>query len=331
LGGLRGIAAVWVFALHAFTWNFPDFLTGHGIAGRLLRRGYLAVDLFFVLSGFLLFTLYRANFRTTLERRPFMEFMSRRLARIWPTLLISSTICLTLAWPVSRTGALKAYGVDVLFLSSVPGLVGLNGPAWSISAEILCYLLLPFAIRATGTTSKTFWAIGMVGLVALLLLLCRNGTVDNHTFLRAAPGFCGGILVSRMTAPNPTSLGALALVVLFGAVLFCPVQWLADVLALLSFLILVPVVARGFGSSLLESAPLRWLGDASYSFYLFHPFMFTVAGGLLFRCGIHQPVWWVLAVGLLTFALAILSYRFVETPLRRHWRGYYRLLTCGFP
>ena len=137
LTGLRGIAALWVLAYHA----------------GLSAAGYLGVDLFFVLSGFIIAYNY-ADARLAEDGRRYREFLWRRLARIYPAYL--AALLLTLAavavlapWEVSlrKSAHFTAEGfwasVFMVQAWTVPVPRVWNVPGWSVSAEWAAYLAFP--------------------------------------------------------------------------------------------------------------------------------------------------------------------------------------------
>ena len=81
---LRGIAALWVVVFH-FCWRFPNAQPGdYGV----VREGYLAVDMFFVLSGFVISHVYKESFAKECTARRYSDFLKARIARIYPLHLV---------------------------------------------------------------------------------------------------------------------------------------------------------------------------------------------------------------------------------------------------
>jgi peptidoglycan/LPS O-acetylase OafA/YrhL len=156
-------------------------------------------------------------------------------------------------------------------------------------------------------------------------LIFRNGSVDNHVFIRAIPGFCGGIVAAYYRWRIGKTYALLACVVALIAIMILPIQWHAEVIAIIAFVIIVLATSQGFASSFLDSTLLKWLGDTSYSLYLFHPIMFVLFGRYLFYRGIEQPVIWVFLVGIATLSVAAFSFVFFESKMRKFWRFYHDL------
>lgn len=162
LTAIRGVAAWWV-ALYHFHLEMPPL--GGGFAERLLGQGFLAVDLFFTLSGFVIALNYTGAF-ATLTARDYGRFLGRRLARIYPLHVV--TLLLFLANPLaillfSHSGAPGQRYDPVYYLLSLLLLqnwgfvnhLAWNIPAWSISAEWGAYLLFPLLARAVWPRLRT--------------------------------------------------------------------------------------------------------------------------------------------------------------------------------
>jgi peptidoglycan/LPS O-acetylase OafA/YrhL len=144
LTSLRGVAALTVLIFHVV----PDF------------RGYLAVDLFFLLSGFVLTHVYRGF---ELTRQSYFNFLKARLARIYPVHLMILVVLLPMlnTRPDFSSGGL----LSSLFLMQSPWhSISWNYASWSISAEWHCYLLFPILVINYRTRSNS---------VLLITLVCR--------------------------------------------------------------------------------------------------------------------------------------------------------------
>ena len=154
---LRGIAALWVVIFH-FCWYFPavhpERYTG------AVYKGYLAVDMFFVLSGFVITHVYKGGFAHRVTGRCYRDFLKARVARIYP-LHITVLLLFVATATVERAASYALKGsfepIPLLgerslggFFANVVMLQGLwarelswNDPSWSISLEFLAYLLFP--------------------------------------------------------------------------------------------------------------------------------------------------------------------------------------------
>ncbi|MGF6573902.1 peptidoglycan/LPS O-acetylase OafA/YrhL [Paraburkholderia sp. GAS333] len=211
--GVRGIAALSVVALH--------YLDNADAAIRPWRHAYLAVDLFFMLSGMVLALTYASTATLQAGRRPYINFIQKRIARIFP-LYLAVTLVQT-AFDLSRH---IARGIPLpstleptamvanLFLVQSWGISNsIVQPAWSLSVELAVYLAFPVLVALT-IRSRPAIAWAMAGLSVVLLLtvsigsrncgIVCNGFLDVITgntpypLMRCAAGFTFGLLAYRL-------------------------------------------------------------------------------------------------------------------------------------
>ena len=350
---LRGIAALWVVIFH-FCWYFPAVHPERYT--RAVYKGYLAVDMFFVLSGFVITHVYKEGFARRLTGRRYRDFLKARVARIYP-LHITVLLLFVATATVERVASYALSGsfepIPLLgersiggFFANVVMLQGLwarelswNDPSWSVSLEFLAYLLFPLSFPVlwrAGPAAKA--GLGGLLLVALGWLAYRTGGYFNqwngaYAILRCLPEFLAGMLLysgyqSGIFASVLATDGALAAVLLLLVVLL---HLDAPDLAIIPFfplLILAAVRNTGRFSPLLNSQPLVWLGDISYSLYLLHWFVLFVTTEIARRLPSLDFANLPLAPSLalitaligVSLALATLSFRFIEITGRRWLR-----------
>jgi peptidoglycan/LPS O-acetylase OafA/YrhL len=350
---LRGIAALWVVIFH-FCWYFPavhpERYTG------AVYKGYLAVDLFFVLSGFVITHVYKASFARRVTGRGYRDFLKARVARIYPLhitvfLLFVATATAERAASYALKGSFEP--IPLLGERSVGGffanlvmLQGLwarelswNDPAWSISLEFLAYLLFPLLFPVSWRARPAAKA-GLCGLLLVVLgwLAYRTGGYFNqwngtYAILRCLPEFLAGMLLysfyqNGIFASVLASDAVLAAIVLpLAALLHLGAPDLA-IIPLFPLLILAAVRNRGRFSPLLNSPPLVWLGDISYSLYLLHWFVLFITTEIARRQpGLHfanlpvaSSLALIAALIAVSLTLATLSFRFIEVTGRRWLR-----------
>jgi peptidoglycan/LPS O-acetylase OafA/YrhL len=162
LDGLRGIAVIWVVAFHFAVLREGDAWVGalHGLPAldALVRSGYLGVDLFFLLSGFLLALPWIAHANAGLPPPSTRAFYRRRARRILPAYYVQLVLLFAVVLPLllGRTYWRKDLYVYLwngvahgLFLQGTTpltsGSMGINGALWTLPLEVQFYLLLPFA------------------------------------------------------------------------------------------------------------------------------------------------------------------------------------------
>ena len=334
LTGLRGVAALWVLAYH---------LT-QGLDVPFARAGYLGVDLFFLLSGFVLCLIYADT--GDLSSRPiYWRFLALRVARIWPLHLFALAMVglLVLLFPgfhpaaFGRNGADLARGLleSLLLVQNWPFIQinNWNEPAWTISAEWMLYLLFPTFVLVTQKPASWRWAMLLATAFALLpralLHLREDGARDfatNADMLRPMMDFAVGCLLYRgwkMGLPRLGGVWDLLAVALIGLGTSKP-EW--NVLAVFGFLLLVLLSAQGEGpiARLLATPIGIFLGDISYSLYLLHVTLLYLLRYLLQIDA--APLGWPVRMGWFAgfTAIAILaataSYRLVERPSRAYLR-----------
>ena len=193
LTGLRGVAAVMVMAYH-FVLRLPD---AEGWQHGLLSRGYLAVDLFFILSGFVLAHAHGAAFAAGTDRRTYARFLVARLARIYPLyLLVALESGGMRLW---RTGGLSpsVLGLNLALLQGWGLADSLEGAAWSVSTEWGAYLVFPLLLAACLGSRRGAWlsaglaGLAVAGLAALPGLALpgqgRSGPLDIYSAATPAP------------------------------------------------------------------------------------------------------------------------------------------------
>jgi peptidoglycan/LPS O-acetylase OafA/YrhL len=302
---------------------------------------YLFVDFFFVLSGFVMTHAYGRHFAHAVGPGSYMRFLRARFARVYPLHLLLLLVYVGLAaigfkqtqdnpdWSITaHLLLLHAMG----FFSHTTW----NQPSWSISVEWWTYMVFPFAVPlARRHASKTVAACALVVILGLFAFLALHFGSANLTvgfaFFRCLIGFSAGACLYAIvrywhTASFGKGAANVALAAVFAVLLFVPSPY-ADMLAFLCFCVLVVAASKGQGGShWLHHPVLVWIGDISYSIYLWHSLLLHVvakalgAAGRAFPFAHDHPVLFFLA-GLVGFEVAILvlahmSYRFIELPLR---------------
>lgn len=291
--GLRGLAVFLVFLSHYGVlmrpWVTDDPRLLKLIPG-LMNLGGSGVDLFFLLSGFL---IYGSLIR---REQPFMPYFKRRLARLYPAFAVVFALYVALSFAKPElskipAGVLPGLGYLGLNFAMLPGIVPVEPMitvAWSLSYEIAYYLAIPAAIAVLGLRDwKPAGRVALfIGLFAIAIgaFGALGGPVRMITFL-------GGVLlyehIARRPGQGPGSALALgALLVGLLSTQFETTDKLTYVLrvALLCALFYLACWASfgnptGRFARALCTTPLRWLGNMSYSYYLIHSL--AIHGALL--------------------------------------------------
>lgn len=290
LDALRGICALCVAAFHFAAVTNID-------PGPFVRGGWLFVDFFFVLSGFVIANAYGDKLASGYSAR---DFMLLRLGRVYPlhlALLLAFLALELVSIPASSAGLIArqpfagstspdAFVGSLAMMHTFglwPDLVW-NAPSWSIAAELWAYLT--FALVCGVVRRRAVVAIGLIAALCAGWLVADGAPWLNLTFdgslVRCLYGFGIGVVTLRCwhhTAPRTIGGGvasALELTVMAGAIAFVSLAaGPATLLAPLVFGIAVLVFAgeRGVVSRMLRRAPFQWVGLLSYAIYMVHVFV----------------------------------------------------------
>ena len=351
LTGLRFLAALWVMLFHyreygdGMVWSYPyaDSFIIHGGAG---------VDLFFVLSGFILSHVYNrtfVNFPTSW--RDYKIFVVFRLARIYPVHLATLTLMLLMALGQFLLLGLappnpQRYSVEAIVASLtlthawLPGEMTPNMPAWSISAEFGAYLVFPFLMALIQLRQRAPAMFMVTGVLFYVLYQVFGSTPVMSVFLRIGGGVLLGMVafqwkpgfrkVLRTTGASRfagmTMMAALVLM-LVGLPVWAPV------LALLCALLVMSLADEtDLAGKLLARSGFVYLGEISYSLYMIHWPARVVVREALERSGMVtrlHPAMIVACYSVVALAGAVILYHLVEQPGRSAIRRWSRRAISG--
>jgi peptidoglycan/LPS O-acetylase OafA/YrhL len=333
LDGVRGLAVLAVLLFHAGPFLVPS------VAPNLLPGGFLGVDLFFVLSGFLMTSILRD------PSRSFGRFYVRRVARIFPALYVLLAVNLIYA-TVTHTGWMagsKMYGLIALGLGNWGSTLGVVlpfslGQTWSLGLEEQLYLVWPLVmvliVRHNPRVMRFVCVAGIAGSLVFKLAMFRSGMPADHIYMQT-PGRLDDFLVGALVATawqdasaRPGArpfrgLGVLS-VLSVGYLGWClsaahpyASGWLYEggftAVAASCGILVYACLYEVRGTGLCAWAPLRAAGRYSYAVYLWHPFLFIV----LDRSLPHNTPVRALAEAGLVGLISVVSTRVVEEPLRR--------------
>lgn len=323
LDGLRGIAALAVLLFHAQL----------GFA----ENGYVGVDVFFALSGFLITSILLGELGRTGGLR-LGRFYVRRILRLYPALVSTCVLVVAAGTATGQLGEVAPGAVAALvYLANWWMYTEHPAPllehTWTLAIEEHFYALWP--VLLIGLFSRRWWLRLTVVAVCVVLLAVLFSpwpepiTHVRATYLRGFPIVWGSILAwatRRPTTGIPRRVvgttGAGALIGLLAVLLVpwsLPERWLTgpnSVTGLLSMCVLAAIVlAPGTSvSTALSLVPLRWAGTRSYGMYLYH---FPVLQVLRHQVDLG-PEWMRMIVGIVvTLVVTELSFRWLETPFLR--------------
>ena len=271
LDGFRGAAAMVVLFFH---------LAGPTMTS-VFPLGFLAVDFFFVMSGFVLARVYEDRLRSGLTG---VQFMRARIARLYPVYALAILLCLPGAWLRASDPAdfIVTVGRELLLIPNFNGglLYTLAIVSWSLALELAVSAAFAFGgFRLGSATLAVIAAMAGAGVAASAV---RHGSVDlgfiTETFwggsLRAVFGFTVGVLIWRRLAAGwrtpRIAVGAAAVLLIGGCALPQGIVAVQLALVLLAFPAAVACAAHASCRPGGASDLMRWVGSISYPLYLLH-------------------------------------------------------------
>ena len=365
LTSLRGVAALLVvfFQLRGSVegaFNPDDFTL-------FISRGYLWVDFFFILSGFIMCYIYGSKFSQGRGHRQTLEFYITRFARIYPLhfavllAFVGIEFGQLLTVQLLDVGGVSVFSEGTSPASLITNLLLIhslgvhdtltwNSPSWSISTEAAVYVVFPFLIATRLVQSRGGNAVLLLGAVGLLVgLQVARGNLDityDYGILRCIADFSIGILIYRLSGalagPSTGTASAMQAVAAVGiAVLLHHGAW--DVLAIPLFALLIYACKddRGWLPTIMAARPFHALGLISYSVYLTHTFVLSVFkqnwGAVLPKLAVFDMPAVALALAgvqlVIILGLSAFTYRWIEEPgrhyLRRRLSGWIRARSAG--
>ncbi len=329
LTGLRGVAALFVVFHHLYLREHLHV----PLLNTFAMRGYLAVDMFFVLSGFVMALSYGSWFAGSWDLPTYLEFMKRRVTRLWPlhTAVVLAVLGMSALegswgfWPkmiLANLLMVQGWGWSQVIVS----------PTWSVSTEMLAYALFPLlAAMALHGGRRAAWvsaALAVAALVACVWLAPdrgagRRGVLDIYDnwsvlpMLRCLGGFTLGLLTFRALqtpwvaalARHPAAASGSALGVIMLLVGGAP-----DGLVYAGLPPLIASLFTGAGplqALLARTGPYR-MGVLSFALYLVH---IPTLDGMQRLVGI-DPVVFIPVFAVTAAALTIAVHLLIERPFQ---------------
>tara|TARA_R110000744_G_scaffold103809_2_gene198928 strand:- start:2488 stop:3606 length:1119 start_codon:yes stop_codon:yes gene_type:complete len=337
LDGLRGIFSLMIVLFHYREAFLPEFLR-HVF---FIRSSYTFVDFFFVLSGYVI----AYNYNSIKAFPEFIVYIKKRFIRLFPLLLLTTTIALffdlignfTFPHLVKNVDSvsvlLQRYADTLMFTNSTPILgktAGMNGVAWSISSEMVSYIVF-------GLTSILVFGKRKNILLALIILICSIFIIIHGKFFNTGDyGFVRGLIsfnmgyfvwllsVYKIKISNWFELTIPITLLLIFYILNRKLTGfeqqmfgLAVIPIFYGISIWILLKTNGILSKLLSSKPLVFLGDISYSVYLNHAIIVLVVPKIAFGIlKIPQNVFSEISLLVLTLVFIIIysyfTYKYVE-------------------
>ena len=312
---------------------------------KFINKGYLGVDLFFELSGFVIALNYFAMFDKRFSLVSYGKFLGIRLARIYPLhafmmfafVLNPIAINLFSKQHYSNNSYRLPYFLMSLCLIQNWGFVDQldwNVPSWSISTEWFAYLVFPAISVAASKFGRTMInSVIMIFLLLVILAICGaffgglGGDIPHFGIVRCVLEFAAGVLLFRVWLLHRATSGVPGeLTICLSATIFIMYWWLQPddfLIVPIGFLFIVFSLSDmdGLLSRALSARPLEWIGLISYSTYLLHFFVRDWVKFIMVKQGADQalPTFAYLAV---TMIGSVLLYHLIEMPGRKSLRSW---------
>lgn len=351
LNGLRGVAALMVIWYHVF----EAFATSP--FDQKFNHGYMAVDFFFVLSGFVIGYAYDDRWGKMNKK----EFFKRRLIRLHPMIILGTVLGVitfliqgSVQWDgtkISLSFVMLAMLLHLFLLPAIPGsaaevrgngeMFPLNGPSWSLFFEYIGNILYALFLRKLSTKAlRVVVILSGAGLASFSLFnlsgfghLGVGWTLLDNNFLggmlRLLFAFSIGLLMSRDFKPVKIKGAFLICSLVIIGLLSVPyiggpdALWMNGLYDAVCTIVIFPALvylgASGEIKSKASGKLCRFLGDISYPLYMVHyPFMYLFYAWI-WKNGFTFAQTWMVAVGLFfgNIVLAYLALKLYDEPVRR--------------
>ena len=303
LDGLRGVAAIMVVCFHIF----EAYATSH--LDQNINHGYLAVDFFFILSGFVIGYAYDDRWKTMKIK----DFIKRRVIRLQPMVVMGAIIGAIMfyfqgcpVWDVSKVTILALFiatFINALLIPATPGteirglgeMYPLNGPSWSLFFEYIGNILYALFIHRFSTKVLAWFVVlAGCGLSAFAIWgpygdICAGFTMTGIEFmagsLRLLFSFSAGLLLFRLFKPVNIKgafwICSLSIVILLAVPRLGGAEhlWMNGLYDTVCFAMFFPLlVYLGASGKCTDKHTIRicnFLGEISYPLYMVHyPFIY---------------------------------------------------------
>lgn len=317
LDGLRGVAALMVIWYHVF----EGYAFAGGTTIDTFNHGYLAVDFFFILSGFVIGYAYDDRWGKNFTMK---DFIKRRLIRLHPMVIMGAVVGAitfyiqgSVQWDGTHIGismVMLSLLCTIFFIPAMPGvgyevrgngeMFPLNGPCWSLFFEYIGNILYALFIRRLSNKALTIVVVLLGVALASFAIFNVSGygnigvgwTLDGVNFigglLRMLFPFSMGMLLSRNFKPMKLRgafwICTLVMIALFavpyleGTESICTNDIYEAFCIIIAFPILLWIGASGTTTDKKSTQICKFLGDISYPIYVIHyPFMYLFYAWLI--------------------------------------------------
>ena len=288
----------------------------------LIRESWIFVEFFFVLSGFVI----SYNYNTITTKKDYFIYIVKRFSRLYPLLVFStiffliSEITINVYFPQYTNTpegiwSLLLQTLDTLtFMNSTPIFGnggGMNGPSWSISSEMISYIIFGLITLLVSKRLQIFFFVFLIFISIILFYNINTFSTDDYSFLRGLISFPLGVLIHRVPFSKIKLSKHIELIIplliIFGMFLLSKNDnpFIEILIMNLIFFISIHILIKtnGILSKLLNTKLFQFLGKISYSIYLNHLLVITVFSRVIFSFfGVNQTT----ISELLVFSISII-------------------------
>jgi peptidoglycan/LPS O-acetylase OafA/YrhL len=355
IDGLRFLAISWIFVYHLNDYLIKIFPVGEaGIFQRILGNGHLGVELFFVISGFVL-SLPFANYYLKKGKKVYLkQYFLRRITRLEPPyfLIMISLFFFKIATPVFTAEELTPHLLASLFYVHnivYPDMLPVINPvAWSLEIEIQFYIMMPVLAHVFSLPKKTRRAL-LLFLIIIMPVIQHQYKSDMLFFYQFIQYFLSGFLLAdiyisydRQYFFKPARKLLNNAFVVLGAFVLAAILLLHSTRTDLIYTIAIPLMILLFYSIVLfipfwkKIFSIKWIsitGGMCYTIYLIHFPAIAIFGHFFVKYGITDGyflyfIFQFLMMGTLTMIFSSLFFYFIEKPcMQKDW--YFTLLKRG--
>lgn len=331
----RFIAAVAIVIFHYGSSIYPFNIES---VSFIFKNANLGVSYFFTLSGFIMILAYAKSPKIEIA-----EYYRSRFARIAPAyylaLLLFMLPIFTRGWGYDFFGL--ALHVTMLQAWVPSKVLSLNAPGWSLSTELLFYFLFPFLFNSIYKT-RGFWLVAVCGIVFFIFSQVTHNFLLKPPFYQGFPsashdliyyfppmhlnefimGNVAGLFYLKYMANSSRANGPWIILVIL-ALLFClrtPLGLsLHNGLLVIVFIPLILLICsdNGLFSRVMSLRPLVFLGEISFGIYILQMPVQIFSDSFLKRAGMIDPAMLFFTYLMILGVASALSFKFIETPLRR--------------
>jgi peptidoglycan/LPS O-acetylase OafA/YrhL len=334
LDGLRGVAALGIVVFHFMEWIYTD------PGANFIGHGFLAVDFFFCLSGFVIGYAYDSRIKTI----GIKEFFKSRLIRLQPMVVFGSMLGLLafLFDPFATYQFLYSTGrIIIIFLSSlflIPlpvmpersfNLFSLNAPAWSLFWEYVANIF--YALILYKLHRRLLWLLLIPAAIALVYITQEKGNIlggwDGSSFwdggARILYSFTAGLLIYRYNLVIKNKIGFIGLGILLSLALMMPhfsYNGLAEATVVIVYFPLLVCLGAGSTLSTRMIPVCKFAGEISYPLYMTHYAAIWIFGNYFtqYHPGFKSLSLVVISGVIVLTLFAWLVMKYVDIPVRKY-------------